>query len=233
MHFFLPFTLAVDSRVNTPKQSVSEMQDTLMRHFFASITPRGRMEFSENRPNQHNVLDWKGITCTEGQVRAVRYHTKKVGNFYIQFLPHSTRQILIADCRQRYSIDTRMLPQNLTSFSMYQNSLFGTVNLTVLPIHLEEFVAFENELIGSIDITKLPRKMNVLNLTFNNIYQRIVLYGNLPSNIEAIWIDHQADRGIKGVRAILEDDRMDNGSARKLFGKVRNYPPYKEDEKNR
>ena len=205
----------------------STMQNALMRLFFADITNAGRAELADG-VDPKNYLNYAGVDTSVGVVDGIDYYRQDIGNLNIHFLPPTTRNVRVSQCQQHYQLHTRMLPKRLLVLSVYQNELFGTIDLSHLPPKFERLFAFKNAICGPIDLTFLPSTVLVINLRFNRINQKVVRYGNLPLKVKQISLGSQANgSSVRAIRAISADQSVDAKRAHVIFGDLKLLTPPK------
>ncbi|KNH05781.1 hypothetical protein XU18_2127 [Perkinsela sp. CCAP 1560/4] len=175
-------------------------QNTLMGLFFGEISGEGIAILTEDAQHGNYCEAWHGVKCTNGIVTEVRYRRFAHGNFNIHALPPSTQVIWIFQCRQTFSIDTRLLPRELVTLTLSSNKIHGRIDLTTLPSRLRKAHLWGNKLSGPIDLRELPSTLLVIELRRNKIKQHTVLYDNLPMNITTISLSYPEVGEIHSVK---------------------------------
>eukprot|EP00009_Paramoeba_aestuarina_P008432 CAMPEP_0201513988 /NCGR_PEP_ID=MMETSP0161_2-20130828/5925_1 /ASSEMBLY_ACC=CAM_ASM_000251 /TAXON_ID=180227 /ORGANISM="Neoparamoeba aestuarina, Strain SoJaBio B1-5/56/2" /LENGTH=116 /DNA_ID=CAMNT_0047910397 /DNA_START=90 /DNA_END=437 /DNA_ORIENTATION=+ len=111
-----------------------------------------------------------------------------------------------------------MLPRELIDLILYNNQIFGTLDLMQLPPKLKNLCAFRNQICGPIQLTHLPPHFEKLSLHNNKIQQKVVIYGNLPPNVKELYISSQENDALKGVRGISVHEELPKVLAERIFG---------------
>ncbi|KNH02435.1 leucine-rich repeat protein [Perkinsela sp. CCAP 1560/4] len=190
-----------------------ELQTFLMIRFYSEISAEGLQEMSHN-DKMRDYCEWLYTDCTDGVVTGVGCYGKNYGHFAIHTLPPTVATLAIVNSYQSYTLHTRAFPRDLISCDLSQNNLFGPVELRTLPSKLVGLMLPQNQLIGPIDLTSLPQTLKYLYLHRNSIWQAVVLYSDLPPNIETIMLsDYRASQPsnrIGRVRALYPESRLKN-----------------------
>ena len=169
----------------------TKMQDIMMRQFFFFIDDEYKKYISYGDLDSQvcgvdSSDDWLGIACADNIVESISFCDVNVGNFSLEYLPHSVKGVHLIRASQSNEIATRYLPRYLIDFEVNTNQVYGTVDLGCLPAKIKRFILSSNRIFGNLNLTALPDSLCILDLSFNNIAQQTVYYGNLPSSIERI-----------------------------------------------
>ena len=116
-------TYQVDSVVPKITKENSERQTFLMHHVLAHVNRGVRNKILRYKDENDACGDspsrsWKGVQCTDGLVTTFCYdpgewEVPSIGNFCIEWLPHSVQCLDLSFAMQFYGINTRLLPKRL------------------------------------------------------------------------------------------------------------------------
>uniref|UniRef100_A0A7S4PFC5 Leucine-rich repeat-containing N-terminal plant-type domain-containing protein n=1 Tax=Paramoeba aestuarina TaxID=180227 RepID=A0A7S4PFC5_9EUKA len=162
-----------------------QMRNTLMSIFVRDISDSGLDDIEQYASD---VCGWQGVTCAGHDIVQIRMRDKKYGNFALDMLPSTLRQLEIVMCKQKYPLNIRCLPGGLVSFSVFGNQMFGRLDLTILPRHLEEATFHRNRFNGPIVLLNLPSNLKYLDVMNNAIVQDTLWYDHIPENLKKIWL---------------------------------------------
>ncbi|KNH04997.1 ribonucleotide reductase domain-containing protein [Perkinsela sp. CCAP 1560/4] len=143
-----------------------------------------------------------GVSCHHGVLESLTFHKVRQGNFLIEYLPGTIKQLRLTECQQRYQVRTRMLPKSATNISLKGNAIHGTIDLQSLPLNLEELILRENRLVGPIELIELPANLTKLDLSYNSIQQKVVYYDLLPSRLQHVFL---AQNKISEIRPLTAE----------------------------
>ena len=141
---------------------------------------------------------WTGVICDEERnvteiswVAAVWAH----GTVSLDHLPPKLKvfESLVgySEFSMSGTLNTALLPPDMTDFSVPEHSFTGTLDLTSLPAHLKKFDVSGNRFSGEIDLTRLPATLCQLFLSRNQLTGSINLE-NLPPLLEYLDLDANA-----------------------------------------
>uniref|UniRef100_A0A7S4NZ64 Leucine-rich repeat-containing N-terminal plant-type domain-containing protein n=1 Tax=Paramoeba aestuarina TaxID=180227 RepID=A0A7S4NZ64_9EUKA len=178
--------------------------------FLDPISSLGR-HFVSNQYPQGDPCDWRGFYCDEGFISEVVFRERIFGNFNVHQLPPTVTKVVITKCEQTSVIHTRALPRELAIFQMWENKLYGSLDLTTLPEKIVDLLLQDNKISGPISLTRLPWLIRTINICRNNIRQRVVYYQNLPLNVRKILLlaDSGETNRIGAIRPI-NDTQVEN-----------------------
>ncbi|KNH07873.1 hypothetical protein XU18_1505 [Perkinsela sp. CCAP 1560/4] len=164
-----------------------QWQTTLMDRFYS---PKSKVEQADSLSNAslRDYCEWESVKCVHGKVIRVDHTDRHDKVLDIHVLPPSVESIHLTKCSLDYALHTRALPRALKYCNVYSNRLHGSVGLRTLPEHLVSLDLSMNRLVGPVDLTELPRDLKTLSLYHNRIRQSVVFFGQLPPNLEYIWL---------------------------------------------
>ena len=211
-------TYQVDIVVQKITKENSERQTFLMHHVLAHVNPGVRNKILRYKDENDACGDspsrsWKGVQCTDGLVTTFCYdpgewEVPSIGNFSIEWLPHSVQCLDLSFARQFYGINTRLLPKDSRVINLMRNDIFGPVDLQRLPLRMQNFNMSGNKITGPIDLTVLPEFLEYLDLSYNHIVQDAVQIANLPPNLKLIAIEGPAGKdNIMAIHTTVHERR--------------------------
>ena len=203
MNAFL-ITIAADIPeipVSTEQQLQIDRQNILLEQFFGAIDS-AYMEKRMGNRSIREVCDWEElpnciISCWNGLIHGMHLDGVQHGNFLIEYLPSTVAEIFIHSCKQKYQLQTRMLPRHIRWFSMYKNKLFGTIDLQGLPPRTLLLDVSRNNISGPIILRDLPQAMYNIFLDNNKIQQDVLFYSNLPVSLKLVSLRGNRIRAIQ------------------------------------
>lgn len=180
-----------------------------MNMFYRDITSQGLREIQHGKTG---LCTYRGVSCVGKDVHKIRYQQFTHGNFNIHILPSSVETLMIMNCEQEYTLDTRSLPRKLKILSLSSNAIYGTIDLTALPEKIEKINLWQNSISGPICLHRLPETLQQLYLHQNAINQEVVFYDNLPEGIIINLLGNRAsnhtNNSIKEVRALNPENAV-------------------------
>ena len=110
----------------------------------------------------------------------------RIGRVHYEYLPPSIELLIVSSCKQKYKLETRLLPRRLREINMSFNKLYGSIDMQHLPPNLEKINLLWNKIVGPISLQRLPPKLISAELHHNAIRQHTVPCGRLPARLERV-----------------------------------------------
>ena len=123
----------------------------------------------------------------------------RIGRVHYEYLPPSIELLIVSSCKQKYKLETRLLPRRLRELDMSFNKLFGSIDMQRLPPKLETLDVSQNLITGLISLQRLPPTLKSASLWSNKIEQRVVPCDPLPPGVTRIGLGNNKVREVRFV----------------------------------
>mmetsp|Transcript_33649 Transcript_33649/g.52606 ORF Transcript_33649/g.52606 Transcript_33649/m.52606 type:complete len:272 (-) Transcript_33649:79-894(-) len=164
-------------------------QQTLMELLIEGIENRELICGSKENPQ--DVVRWKGITqdCT-GKITVINWQGDPLGMRYVgklspQWIPPTVTSFSIVENDLSGSLDLRDLPGSLCGLNAGDNNFEGDLHLSSLPPEFEFLDVANNHFSGYLDLDHLPGTMRFLYLQCNEFFGNASLV-SLPKDLESL-----------------------------------------------
>ena len=189
-------------------------QELDLARFFQKIERGFYNEAASGRIPYRNMEIF--VKSRKGFVQEVDVHYKSFGDFSISDLPATVRRISITECGQNYQLETRLLPRELRTLNMESNHIFGTVDLQSLPHKIVKFDVKRNLITGPVVLSGLPPFLEIIDLSDNDIEQKVVYYEHIPEHIAFINLRNNKIGDIQQVDGLETDRRIYSYSYKRI-----------------
>uniref|UniRef100_A0A7S4NND6 Uncharacterized protein n=1 Tax=Paramoeba aestuarina TaxID=180227 RepID=A0A7S4NND6_9EUKA len=188
-------TLATDART---RAAVSTFDQDLLKRVFMDTQKHfqgdqhGTIHYDRDSifpedPRQRTNRRYK-LAFSDGKLEIFVFHFWSLGDFYIEFLPPTVKELVVTQCGQKYPLSTRRLPRASRSVNLSRNSLSGSLDLTRLPCEIEKFDVSSNKFSGEISLYYLPDTLQTLDASRNSLGPSLLKYGEIPSSVKHIYL---------------------------------------------
>uniref|UniRef100_A0A7S4KSR4 Leucine-rich repeat protein n=1 Tax=Paramoeba aestuarina TaxID=180227 RepID=A0A7S4KSR4_9EUKA len=159
-------------------------QQTRMELFINGIRNKEGIPGYSDHPN--DITQWPELSFYEDKLSIIRWEMCRLeGEIDVQWLPSTTREILVYDNALEGSLDLTVLPDVLIRGNFSFNKFSGEINLTCLPPGLQELSLAANTFCGTVGLTKLPETLYHLHLFANSI-NGVIDVEKLPDSLAVL-----------------------------------------------
>ena len=146
--------------------------------------------FQDENGNYKDIIDWLGISCTEGRVTEIHiYHSHfNEVQFPFEFIPPLVTWFTFTNSNLHGTINPKSLPSHLTLFQVSLNNLTGSILLKDFPRGLKTLEAIKNQLSGSLILSDLPDALIGFDVS-ENLFSGGISFDRLPPALEYLHVD--------------------------------------------